>query len=161
MRMRVVVPAALVVAGVAYLAAKAAEEGRPPVPVPDPPTPPAAVAPRVAVVAREPVEAAVALTTRAPIVPPAIEEGPFALAGWAEATGETVVAGVTFLTPRPDHLRGRVELVVDARQNAAPDGPAVMDDPGFAPDAEGFALVLRSAGPGPFSARGRYRLRAA
>ena len=37
-------------------------------------------------------------------------------------------------------------------------GLVVLCDAGFAPDAEGFTLLVAASGPGPFAASGRYEL---
>jgi hypothetical protein len=89
---------------------------------------------------------------------PVLDEGSFSLGGWAAAPGHTVVSAVTF------HQRLAVEvaperivLSIEHAENVPDDGLVVLADPGFAPDREGFTLVLAAADPGPFSVSGTYR----
>ena len=51
-----------------------------------------------------------------------------------------------------------ITLITDAANNVADGGLIVLGDAGFAPDAEGFTLLLAAAGPGTFAAAGRYEL---
>jgi len=114
----------------------------PPQPAPVPEPPPAA----------EPVRQAAD--------PSVLEEGRFSLGGWAAAPGHSVVAGVTFRRRLPYAVAAAaVELMVEAADNVAAHGLVVLADPGFAPDREGFTLLLAAASEGPFSAAGTYLVR--
>lgn len=90
------------------------------------------------------------------------EHGRFSLGGWAAQPGHMALCGVTF-RDRHDRLvsAADVRLVPDALANVADGGLVVLGDPGFAPDGEGFTLVVSAAGPGAFAAAGRYELVAA
>jgi len=89
-----------------------------------------------------------------------LEEGRFSLGGWAAAPGHSVVAGVTFRRRIPYPVAAAaVELMVEAADNVAAHGLVVLADPGFAPDQEGFTLLLAAASEGPFSAAGTYLVR--
>lgn len=93
------------------------------------------------------------------LVPPAVETGPFAVAGQALAPGHVAVAGVSFARRRPEaNAAEAVRLVVDSSHNVPEGGLVVLGQGGFAPDPEGFTLMLASAGAGPFAASGRYEL---
>lgn len=88
-----------------------------------------------------------------------IEEGRFALGGWAAAPGHSVVSAVTFRRRLPVHAGAdRIVLEIDASDNVPEGGLVVLSDPGFAPDRDGFTLLLAAADPGPFSAAGSYRV---
>ena len=95
-----------------------------------------------------------------PVAEPAVaERGRFSLGGQALAPGHAVVAGITFASRREvpvgaDALRLRVERAFNMPEG----GLVVLDDPGFAPDAEGFTLALAAAAPGGFAAAGTYEL---
>ena len=88
-----------------------------------------------------------------------LDEGRFAIGGWAAAPGHSVVSAVTYrrqlATAAPAE---QVMLTVESAENVPPDGLIVLVDPGFAPDREGFTLLLAAADPGPFSAAGTYRI---
>jgi hypothetical protein len=85
--------------------------------------------------------------------------GRFAVGGWAAQAGHMAVYGVTFPARIAEAVdAGRVRLVPDVLQNVTADGLVVPSDSGFAPDAEGFTLLVAAAGPGPFAASGRYEL---
>lgn len=89
---------------------------------------------------------------------PVLDEGSFSLGGWAAAPGHTVVSAVTYrqrlpFEVAPDHIL----LSIEHSENVPDDGLVVLADPGFAPDREGFTLVLAAADPGPFSVSGTYR----
>jgi hypothetical protein len=105
----------------------------------------------------------------APLAPPAAKEfsvaprvresGRFSLGGWAVAPGHLAVCGVTFRERLADRVdAGAVRLVVEAGDNVADGGLVVLGDPGFAPDEEGFTLMLAAAAPGVFAAAGRYEV---
>jgi hypothetical protein len=88
-----------------------------------------------------------------------LEEGRFALGGWAAAGGHSVVSAVTFRRRLPEDVAAeRIELELDAADNVPEGGLVVLSDPGFAPDRDGFTLLLAAAAPGPFSAAGGYRV---
>jgi hypothetical protein len=90
------------------------------------------------------------------------ESGRFLVGGWAADAGHAALCGLTFKERRADGLPiERIRLIVEAADNIAGDGPIVLGDPGFAPDREGFTLVVAAAGPGRFAAAGRYELLAA
>ena len=88
-----------------------------------------------------------------------LDEGRFALGGWAASAGHSMVSAVTFrhrLTE--DVTADQIVLQIDVADNIPDDGLIVLADPGFAPDHEGFTLLLAAAYPGPFSAAGSYRV---
>ncbi len=90
---------------------------------------------------------------------PVLDEGRFAIGGWAAAPGHSVVSAVTYHQRLPIVVPAeRVVLTVDAAENVPERGLVVLADPGFAPDREGFTLLLAAADPGPFSAAGSYRV---
>lgn len=90
----------------------------------------------------------------------AVDEGRFALGGWAAASGHSVVSAVTFRRRLPQGVTAQqIELTIDASENVPEGGLLVLADPGFAPDREGFTLLLTAAEPGSFSAAGSYRVR--
>ena len=94
--------------------------------------------------------------------PRVVESGRFSLGGWATQGGHMALCGVTFRS-RQDAVvpAGRVRLVIEASHNVDAGGLVVLSDAGFAPDAEGFSILLAAAGPGAFAASGRYELLAA
>ncbi len=97
-------------------------------------------------------------TVPAPVVEVRVDEdGRFSLGGWAAQAGDMALCGVTF-RERLDHpvAEGDIRLVPDAEANVAEGGLLVLGDAGFAPDAEGFTLVVAAAGPGAFAATGRW-----
>jgi hypothetical protein len=106
--------------------------------------------------------AEVAATTAHPADAPSaapVESGQFSMRGCAAAAGHAVVSGVTFRrrladAPKPE----QIELEVDATSNVPEGGLLILRDGGFAPSADGFALMLAAAGNGPFSASGTYRV---
>ena len=58
------------------------------------------------------------------------------------------VCGVTFPSPLAGPIEaGRVRLVPDVLQNVTASGLVVLGDAGFAPDAEGFTLLVAARGP--------------
>lgn len=87
-----------------------------------------------------------------------VESGRFSTGGWAAQVGDIAVCAITFhdRRPRPVHAAA-IRLFVDGVSNAA-SGPIVLSDPGFAPDEEGFTLMMAAAGPGTFAAAGRYEV---
>jgi hypothetical protein len=160
-RARYLIPAAVLVAA-AYLKGRHDRLAAFPPPLPQVPVPPAPerapASPDLVLVDCEVVAAA---EPPAP-EPPALTldaSGRFTLEGWAAMAGQMTVRGVSF----PERL-GRVvaadeiRLIVDARANVADGGLVVLGDPGFAPDGEGFTLLLAAAAPGGFAASGRYEL---
>ena len=85
--------------------------------------------------------------------------GRFALGGSAVQAGHMALCGVTFPARLAGEVAaGRVRLVPDALQNVSAGGLLVLADGGFAPDAEGFTILVAADGPGPFAASGRYEL---
>ena len=90
---------------------------------------------------------------------PVEASGRFAIGGWAAQAGHMALCGVTFPARLAEAVEaGRVRLVPDVLKNVGADGLVVPDDAGFAPDSEGFTLLVAAAGPGPFAASGRYEL---
>lgn len=88
-----------------------------------------------------------------------LEEGRFALGGWAASAGHSVVSAVTFRKRLPTPAAAdRIVLDIDAADNVPEGGLVVLSDPGFAPDRDGFTILLAAADPGPFSAAGSYRV---
>jgi hypothetical protein len=88
-----------------------------------------------------------------------LDEGRFALGGWAAAPGHSVVSAITFRRRLAANVSiDRIILEIDASENVPDGGLVVMSDPGFAPDRDGFTLVLAAAGVGAFSAGGSYRV---
>lgn len=113
--------------------------------------------------APEPVPEPVAVTedpaTAAPEDPPALNRGRFALGGHALVPGHMTVSAVSFaargaVPAAPEAIRLEVESI----ENVPDGGLVVLADPGFAPDAEGFTLMLAAAAPGRFAASGWYEL---
>lgn len=178
MRSRLVIPAALLVTA-AYVGTR--RGARPIAPlrvVPPPPVDPArrAQAEAEAADARALAAAEAAPALEEPSEPepePEPEPGPalaraelriaadgrFSLGGWALQAGHMALCGVTFdaradTPPSP----AAISLEVEASSNVADGGLVVLGDAGFAPDAEGFTLMLAAAGPGGFAASGRYAL---
>lgn len=87
------------------------------------------------------------------------ESGRFSLGGWAAQAGHMALCGVTFRDRRDGPVAAAaIRLVPDAAVNVADEGLVVLGDPGFAPDAEGFTLLVAAAGPGAFAASGRYEV---
>ncbi len=90
------------------------------------------------------------------------EDGRFSLGGWAAQSGHLAVCGVTFRDRRGAPVEAAaIRLVTEAAANVAEGGLVVLGDAGFAPDAEGFTLMLAAAAPGSFAASGRYEVVAA
>lgn len=88
-----------------------------------------------------------------------LDEGRFALGGWAAAPGHSVVAAITFRRRlAADVSIDQIVLEIDASENVPDGGLVVMPDPGFAPDRDGFTLFLAAAEVGAFSAGGSYRV---
>ncbi len=88
-----------------------------------------------------------------------LDEGRFALGGWAASAGHSLVSAVTFRRRLPDDVGpGRIVLEIDASENVPVGGLVVLSDPGFAPDRDGFTLLLEASEAGPFSAAGSYRV---
>lgn len=91
-----------------------------------------------------------------------LESGRFTLGGWAAAPGHGTLCGITFRGRLPAAPSAeRVRLVVEVSDNVPEGGVVVLGDAGFAPDAEGFALMAAAAAPGAFAVAGRYELLAA
>lgn len=98
-------------------------------------------------------------TTPATDGPAPLETGGFVVAGQALAPGHVAVTGVSFARRRPGALApDAIRLVIESSHNVPARGLVVLDEGGFAPDAEGFTLMLASESPGPFAASGRYEL---
>ncbi|MGD9571025.1 MAG: hypothetical protein AB7V62_03965 [Thermoleophilia bacterium] len=120
---------------------------------------PAAAAPAPEPVAvPEPEPEPIAVPVPDPVAEVSIdEEGRFSLGGWAAQAGDMALCGVTFRA-RCEHppAEGDIRLVPDAVANVADGGLLVLGDAGFAPDSEGFTLVVAAAGPGAFAATGRW-----
>ncbi len=88
-----------------------------------------------------------------------LDEGRFALGGWAAAAGHSVVAAITFRRRLPaDATIDRIVLEIEVSENVADDGLVILADPGFAPDRDGCTLRLSAADTGQFSAAGSYRV---
>ena len=88
-----------------------------------------------------------------------LDEGRFALGGWAASAGHSVVSAVTFRRRLPNDVgTDQIVLEIDASENVLDGGLLVLSDPGFAPDRDGFTLLLEAAEPGSFSAAGSYRV---
>jgi hypothetical protein len=107
---------------------------------------------------------AVAAEWTSPVAVPAapvavVTEGRFSLGGWATQAGHMALCGITF---RDRHEHGpaaeQIRLIPDGIANVADGGVVVLGDRGFAPDAEGFTLLVCAAGPGAFAASGRYEV---
>ncbi|MGE0026557.1 MAG: hypothetical protein AB7O78_18370 [Thermoleophilia bacterium] len=94
---------------------------------------------------------------------PQIEvSGRFSLGGVAVQAGHMALCGVTFPSRIADEVHaGRIRLVPEALQNVSADGLVVLGDEGFAPDGDGFTLVVAAVAPGAFAVSGRYELIAA
>ena len=87
------------------------------------------------------------------------ETGRFSLGGWAAQSGHMVLTGITF-HDRRDRPVGpaAIRLLADAVTNVGEGGLVVLGDPGFAPDREGFTILLAAEGSGSFAAAGRYEV---
>lgn len=87
------------------------------------------------------------------------ETGRFSLGGFATQAGHIALCGITFQERRSGLVTPEsITLVTEAANNVADGGLVVLSDAGFAPDAEGFTILLAAAGPGTFAAAGRYEL---
>jgi hypothetical protein len=90
------------------------------------------------------------------------ESGRFSLGGWAAQPGSITLCGVTFRDRRDAPVDpSAIRLIPDAVSNVGDGGLVVLADPGFAPDQDGFTLLLAADGPGSFAASGRYEVLAA
>ncbi|MBJ7456641.1 MAG: hypothetical protein JHC74_11335, partial [Thermoleophilia bacterium] len=90
------------------------------------------------------------------------ESGRFSLGGWAAQPGSISLCGVTFRDRRDAPVDpSSIRLIPDAVSNVGDGGLVVLADPGFAPDQDGFTLLLAAEGPGSFAASGRYEVLAA
>ncbi len=88
-----------------------------------------------------------------------VDSGPFAFGGWAPQSGATSVMGVTFahrMEAAP--AAARIRLEIRSARNVPEGGLVVLADAGFAPDQEGFALMLAAESAGSFLASGRWEL---
>ncbi len=88
-----------------------------------------------------------------------LDSGPFAFGGWAPQSGATSVMGVTFarrMEAAP--AAARIRLEIRSARNVPEGGLVVLADAGFAPDPEGFALMLAAESAGSFLASGRWEL---
>ena len=89
----------------------------------------------------------------------ALDEGRFALGGWAAAPGHSVVSAITFRRRLPrDVAIEQIVLEIEVSENILDTGLEVLTDPGFAPDRDGCTLRLSAADAGQFSAAGSYRV---
>lgn len=87
--------------------------------------------------------------------------GEFSIAGTAYGPGQGTITAVTYRHPLDVAVPGEgIELHVADAVNVAVGGLFVMDDEGFAPDVDGFVLMLLPQDAGAFSARGTYHVRA-
>jgi hypothetical protein len=87
------------------------------------------------------------------------ESGRFSLGGWAAQAGHMTLCGVTFRDRRGGTVDpASIRLLPEAETNVAEGGLIVLADEGFAPDAEGFTILLAAGGPGSFAAAGRYEI---
>ena len=118
---------------------------------------PAAPARAAEAVATEPEpEAAPEPAAQAELV---VESGRFSLGGWAAQSGHMALCGVTFRDRRGAPVNASaIRLVPEATTNVGEGGLVVLADAGFAPDAEGFTLLLAAVGPGSFAASGRFEV---
>lgn len=90
------------------------------------------------------------------------EDGRFSLGGWAAQPGHMVLSGVTFRDRRDRPVdAASIRLRADAVTNVGEGGLVVLSDPGFAPDREGFTILLAAEDSGSFAAAGRYEVVAA
>ena len=90
------------------------------------------------------------------------ETGRFSLGGFATQAGHIALAGITFRERRSGLVApDSISLVTEAASNVAPGGLVVLGDAGFAPDAEGFTILIAAEGPGTFAAAGYYQVAAA
>jgi hypothetical protein len=88
-----------------------------------------------------------------------LDEGRFALGGWAASAGHSMVSAVTFRRRLSEDISAdRIILEIDASDNVPDGGLVVLADPGFAPDRDGFTLQLAAADHGQFSVAGSYRV---
>lgn len=85
--------------------------------------------------------------------------GRFALGGVAVQAGHMALCGVTFPSRIAGEVQaGRIRLVPEALENVSAGGVVVLGDAGFAPDGDGFTLLVAATAPGPFAVSGRYEL---
>lgn len=90
------------------------------------------------------------------------ESGRFSLGGWAAQQGHMALCGVTFRDRRGTPVDpGAIRLIPDALSNVGTGGLVVLADQGFAPDTEGFTILVAADGPGSFAVAGRYEVLAA
>lgn len=88
-----------------------------------------------------------------------LDEGRFALGGWAAAPGHSVVSAITFRRRLADNVSiDQIVLEIEASENVPDGGLVVLSDRGFAPDRDGFTLFLAATDAGAFSAAGSYRV---
>ena len=86
------------------------------------------------------------------------ETGRFSLGGFATQAGHIALAAITFRERRSGLVTpDSISLVAEAASNVAAGGLVVLGDAGFAPDAEGFTILLAAEGPGTFAAAGTTR----
>ena len=87
------------------------------------------------------------------------ESGRFSLGGWAAQPGHITLCGVTFRDRRDAPVDpSAIRLIPDAVSNVGDGGVVVLSDSGFAPDEEGFTVLLAAEGTGSFAASGRYEV---
>jgi len=85
------------------------------------------------------------------------ESGRFSLGGWAAQPGHMTFCGISFRRQHDAPVDpSRIRLVIEGAHNVAGEGLVVLSDAGFAPDGEGFTILLAAGGPGAFAVSGRY-----
>lgn len=161
MRSRLVIPAALLVTAAYVGTRRGARSGAPLRAVPPPP--PVDPLRRAQAEAEAADARAIAAAEAAPALawtePTIAADGRFSLGGFALQPGHITLCGVTFDERAEGPVAaGAIRLEIEAASNVADGGLVVLGDPGFAPDGEGFTLMLAAAGPGGFAASGRYAL---
>ena len=85
--------------------------------------------------------------------------GEFTISGTSHGPGQGTITAVTYRRPLDDAASSSdIRLEVNHAVNVAPQGLFVLGDEGFAPNGDGFVLMLLAAESGAFSARGTYRV---
>lgn len=120
-----------------------------------------APAPRPPAWEPDPVALSEWLGTPAGTAPRVEVSGRFAVGGVAVQAGHMALCGVTFPSRIAGEVRaGRIRLVPEALENVSADGMVVLGDAGFAPNGDGFTLLVAAVAPGAFAVSGRYELTA-